>query len=97
MNLARRIWLIPASIAALLITIGVTSAGTLDTIGQEKSIRIAYREDAPPFSYKDKIGEPANIPPEWLRTQRVSISSSCRCWCTSRGTISKLTVCRRTD
>jgi ABC-type amino acid transport substrate-binding protein len=26
-------------------------------VGQEKSIRIAYREDAPPFSYKDKIGE----------------------------------------
>jgi ABC-type amino acid transport substrate-binding protein len=61
MNLARRIWLIPASITALLITIGVTSAGTLDRIGQEKSIRIAYREDAPPFSYKDKIGEPAGF------------------------------------
>jgi ABC-type amino acid transport substrate-binding protein len=26
-------------------------------VGQEKSIRIAYREDAPPFSYKVKIGE----------------------------------------
>jgi ABC-type amino acid transport substrate-binding protein len=61
MNLARRIWLIPASIAALLITIGIASAGTLDRIGQEKSIRIAYREDAPPFSYKDKIGEPAGF------------------------------------
>ncbi len=61
MNLARRIWLIPASIAALLIAIGVASAGTLDRIGQEKSIRIAYREDAPPFSYKDKIGEPAGF------------------------------------
>jgi ABC-type amino acid transport substrate-binding protein len=61
MNLARRIWLFPASIAALLITIGIASAGTLDRIGQEKSIRIAYREDAPPFSYKDKIGEPAGF------------------------------------
>jgi ABC-type amino acid transport substrate-binding protein len=61
MNLARRIWLIPASIAALLITIGIASAGTLDRVGQEKSIRIAYREDAPPFSYKDKIGEPAGF------------------------------------
>jgi len=59
--MARRIWLIPASIAALLITIGVASAGTLDRIGQEKSIRIAYREDAPPFSYKDKIGEPTGF------------------------------------
>jgi ABC-type amino acid transport substrate-binding protein len=60
-NLAPRIWLSPASIAALLIAVGVASAGTLDRIGQEKSIRIAYREDAPPFSYKDKIGEPAGF------------------------------------
>jgi len=33
----------------------------LDRIGQDKTIRIAYREDAPPFSYKDKIGEPAGF------------------------------------
>jgi polar amino acid transport system substrate-binding protein/glutamate/aspartate transport system substrate-binding protein len=30
----------------------------LDRISQEKTIRIAYRTDAPPFSYKDKLGEP---------------------------------------
>jgi len=60
-KLSRRIWLTPASIAALLVAIGITSAGTLDRIGQEKAIRIAYREDAPPFSYKDKIGEPAGF------------------------------------
>ena len=56
MNSTKRIRL-PATIAALLVTIGVASAGTLDRIGQDKTIRIAYREDAPPFSYKDKIGE----------------------------------------
>ena len=61
MRLAPRIWLTPASIAALLVTIGAASAGTLDRIGQEKSIRIAYRGDAPPFSYKDKIGEPSGF------------------------------------
>jgi len=55
-NSTKRIRL-PATIAALLVTIGVASAGTLDRIGQDKEIRIAYREDAPPFSYKDKIGE----------------------------------------
>ena len=59
--MARRIWLIPASIAALLITIGIASAGTLDRIGQEKAIRFANREDARPFSYKDKLGEPAGF------------------------------------
>ena len=46
-------------ITALLITLGVAlvggaAAGTLDRIGQGKTIKIAYREDAPPFSYKDK-------------------------------------------
>jgi ABC-type amino acid transport substrate-binding protein len=61
MKLADRIRLAPAAVAALLITVGVASAGTLDRIGQEKAIRIAYREDAPPFSYKDKIGEPTGF------------------------------------
>src|SRR5262249_7838514 len=61
MNLAGRIWLVPAAVAAMLITIGVASAGTLDRIKQEKAIRIAYREDAPPFSSKDKLGEPAGF------------------------------------
>ena len=59
MNLAKRIGLAPASIAALMA--GAASAGTLDRIGQDKALRIAYREDAPPFSYKDKIGEPAGF------------------------------------
>jgi ABC-type amino acid transport substrate-binding protein len=36
-------------------------AGTLDRIRQTKTIRIAYREDAPPFSYKDSLGEPAGL------------------------------------
>ena len=49
------------SVAALLVAVGVAAAGTLDRIGQEKTIRIAYREDAPPFSYKDKLGEPAGF------------------------------------
>jgi hypothetical protein len=26
---------------------------------QDEIIRLAYREDAPPFSYKDNIGKPA--------------------------------------
>jgi ABC-type amino acid transport substrate-binding protein len=40
---------------------GAARAGTLDRIGQDKTLRIAYREDAPPFSYKDKIGEPVGF------------------------------------
>jgi ABC-type amino acid transport substrate-binding protein len=37
------------------------SGGTLDRIREQKAIRIAYREDAPPFSYKDSAGEPAGF------------------------------------
>ena len=52
------------SVAAVLIAWGAltdASASTLDRIKQDKAIRIAYREDAPPFSYKDKIGEPTGF------------------------------------
>jgi len=41
--------------------VGTVSADVLDRINQDKTIRIAYREDAPPFSYKDKRGEPAGF------------------------------------
>jgi ABC-type amino acid transport substrate-binding protein len=37
------------------------AAGSLDRIRQDKTLRIAYREDAPPFSYKNNIGEPAGF------------------------------------
>src|SRR6266446_9668530 len=61
MNLAQSTWFAAATGAALMIALGAASAGTVDRIGQDKAIRIAYREDAPPFSYKDKIGEPAGF------------------------------------
>ncbi len=35
--------------------------GVLAKIRQDQAIRIAYREDAPPFSYKDNLGEPAGL------------------------------------
>jgi len=60
-NLAKRTGPAAAFVAALMIAVAVASAGTLDRIGQDKAIRIAYREDAPPFSYKDKLGEPTGF------------------------------------
>jgi ABC-type amino acid transport substrate-binding protein len=56
-------------------------AGTIDHIRQEKVIRIAYRTDAPPFSYKDKLGEPAGFMVDLCRavaknlTQQLSLPS----------------------
>ena len=50
--------------AALVVVLGVAwaggaSAGVLDRLRQTSAIRLGYREDAPPFSYKNTIGEPA--------------------------------------
>jgi len=61
MKPAHRIWLFPVAATALVAAIETASAGTLDRLGQEKAVRIAYREDAPPFSYKDRLGEPAGF------------------------------------
>src|SRR5580698_2144993 len=49
---------------AVLASFGVfagagASAATLDRIRQLHAIRLAYREDAAPFSYKTNSGEPA--------------------------------------
>jgi ABC-type amino acid transport substrate-binding protein len=46
-------------LGAAMAASATASAATLDRLVQDKTIRIAYREDAPPFSYKDKGGEPA--------------------------------------
>jgi polar amino acid transport system substrate-binding protein/glutamate/aspartate transport system substrate-binding protein len=61
MKLASQIWLALAFAGALPIMTAVAGAGTVDRIKQEQAVRIAYREDAPPFSYKDKIGEPTGF------------------------------------
>jgi polar amino acid transport system substrate-binding protein/glutamate/aspartate transport system substrate-binding protein len=61
----RRVLAAAAVITVLVVTAAVfvetASAGVLDRIGQDKTIRIAHRDDAPPFSYKDKIGEPVGF------------------------------------
>ena len=54
-------WLFAAAIASLSVTVDTVSAAMLDQIAKDKSIRIAYRDDAPPFSYKGKGGQPAGF------------------------------------
>ena len=40
---------------------GPADAGTLDKLRQDKTLRIAYRNDAPPFSFVDKTGLPTGF------------------------------------
>jgi ABC-type amino acid transport substrate-binding protein len=46
---------------AAIAAAGGASAAMLDRIAHGKTIRIAYRPDAPPFSYRDKDGAPAGF------------------------------------
>lgn len=45
--------------AALCLATTAAPAGTLDRIGDKGVLKIGYRADAPPFSYKSPIGEAA--------------------------------------
>ena len=53
--------LFAAAFAAGALLAGEVAAGTLDQIKQDKAIRIAYREDAPPFSFKAANNQPAGF------------------------------------
>src|SRR5260370_42343145 len=42
--------------------------GALEKLRQERTLRIAVRDDAPPFSFKDEKGEPAGFMVELCRS-----------------------------
>ncbi|TXL71105.1 amino acid ABC transporter substrate-binding protein [Vineibacter terrae] len=54
-------WLAVLLLAVATLWSGAAMAGVLDQIRSSKTIRIAYREDAPPFSYKGSDGQPAGF------------------------------------
>jgi ABC-type amino acid transport substrate-binding protein len=63
MNMSR-MRAISAAALPIILTIAAASgasAGALEEIARDKTIRVAYREDAPPFSFKDKAGKPAGF------------------------------------
>jgi ABC-type amino acid transport substrate-binding protein len=47
--------------AAAVLTLGSADAGTLDKVRQDKALRIAFRDDAPPFSFTDSTGLPVGF------------------------------------
>jgi ABC-type amino acid transport substrate-binding protein len=54
-------WFLGSFMAALVVLSGTSEAATLDRLKQDNVIRIAYRRDAPPFSYQDPAGKPAGF------------------------------------
>jgi ABC-type amino acid transport substrate-binding protein len=56
-------WLRALSFAAAMAALapGSADAGTLDKVRQDKALRIAFRDDAPPFSFTDQAGLPAGF------------------------------------
>lgn len=55
--ISRKLGLLTLAMSAIVG--GNAMAATLDDIRQSKTLRIAYREDAPPFAYKTPAGQPA--------------------------------------
>jgi polar amino acid transport system substrate-binding protein/glutamate/aspartate transport system substrate-binding protein len=47
--------------AGAALALGSADAGTLDKVRQDKALRIAFRDDAPPFSFTDEAGLPAGF------------------------------------
>jgi ABC-type amino acid transport substrate-binding protein len=54
--------------ALALCSLGSAGAGTIDKVRQDKTLRLAYRNDAPPFSFTNEIGEPAGFMVELCRS-----------------------------
>jgi polar amino acid transport system substrate-binding protein/glutamate/aspartate transport system substrate-binding protein len=56
-----RKWFFGCCMAAIVALSGAVQAGTLDRLRQDHSIRIAYRRDAPPFSYQNGDDKPTGF------------------------------------
>jgi len=54
-------WLSGCCAAALIAWSSVVEAGTIDHLRQDNTIRVAYRRDAPPFSYQNGEEKPTGF------------------------------------
>ena len=59
--IGRKLRALSFAAAGAALALGSADAGTLDRVRQDKTFRIAFRDDAPPFSFTDSIGEPAGF------------------------------------
>jgi ABC-type amino acid transport substrate-binding protein len=57
----RCLWALSIAAAIAASGVGPAAAGTIEKLRQDKTLRIAYRDDAPPFSFKGPDGAPAGF------------------------------------
>src|SRR5271155_3337362 len=69
--------LLALPIAAIVTAYGLgpAAARTIDRLKQDKTLRIAYRDDAPPFSFTDAIGEAAGFMVDLCRSVAKNLAS----------------------
>ncbi len=60
-SIRRQLSALSFAAAGVVLALGSVDAGTLDKVRQDKAFRIAFREDAPPFSFTDSSGLPAGF------------------------------------
>jgi ABC-type amino acid transport substrate-binding protein len=62
--------------ASLLLLCGAGQAATLDRVKESNTFRIGYRSDAPPFAFKDALGEPAGYAVELCQRVALRVKST---------------------
>jgi ABC-type amino acid transport substrate-binding protein len=60
-SIRRGLGALPFAAAWTALAFGSADAGALDKVRQDKALRIAFREDAPPFSFTDAAGLPVGF------------------------------------
>ena len=71
-----RLWALAIAAGAAACGFGPADAGTLDRVKQDKTLRIAYRADAPPFSFADSAGIPAGFVVDLCRSVAKNLAAS---------------------
>jgi len=71
----RGLWTLAIAATVAACGFGSAGAGTIDKLKQDKTLRIAYRDDAPPFSFTDAIGEPAGFMVDLCRAVAKSLAA----------------------
>jgi ABC-type amino acid transport substrate-binding protein len=74
-SIGRQLWALAFAAAGAALALGSADAGTLDRVRQDKTFRIAFRDDATPFSFTDSIGEPAGFMVDLCRSVAKNIAT----------------------